>query len=437
MNSDGRPRLHTILVTEALERFAYVGMQSLLVLYLVNFLLKPDRIGSAWGLAPLARASGLTGQPLAAAIVGGFSALVYLTPIAGGLLADHRLGQRKALLLGGGLLATGHFLLAVEAAFLPGLALLVLGTGFYKGSIVAELNAVHDTVDPRRADAFQLFFIGVALASIAAPLIIGSVGERVGWPAGFVAAGVAMTVAVIIYWRGTVDRPRQQTALAQKSPDAGDRRRVAALLLLVPPIALVVQPNFQMSNAYLVWGDRSFELVAFGTRLPTSWLLTLDAIVGTVMLLGVTLFWRRWRRHHAEPDELTKLVLGAAFTLAGTLALVAAAATADAGGGGIGLGWPIAFHALNDIGMALILPVLMALATRLAPPAWAATVASGYFFALFLGGLLAGWVGTRFETMTIPGFWSLHAVMALAATVWLAVLRARLRARLDGAGTTG
>jgi POT family proton-dependent oligopeptide transporter len=416
-------RLRTILLTEALERFAFVGMQSLLVLYLVNFLLQPDRLQSAWGLAPLGQALGLQGQPLAAAIVGGFSALAYLTPIGGGILADRWLGHRRALLLGGGLLATGLFLLTVEAAFLPGLALLLSGTGLYKGSIVAELSMVYPAEDPRRADAFQLFFIAVALASIAAPLVIGTLGERVGWSAGFAAAGMAMTLAVIVYWQGTSDQVRARPAAAATTPDAGDKRRVISLLLLVPPVALVVQPNFQISNAYLVWGDRSFELHAFGTRLPTSWLLTLDAVIGTAMLLGVTLFWSWWRRHWPEPDEPTKLMLGGGFTMAGTLALVAAAASAHADGGGIGLGWPIAFHALNDIGTALVLPVLMALATRLAPTAWKATVASGYFFALFLGGLLAGWIGSRFETMTTTGFWWLHAGMAVGGTLGFALFR--------------
>jgi proton-dependent oligopeptide transporter, POT family len=191
----------------------------------------------------------------------------------------------------------------------------------------------------------------------------------------------------------------------------------------VPLVALVVQPNFQMSNAYMVWGDRSFELSPFGTRLPTSWLLNLDAIVGTLMLVGVTLFWR-WRRlRRPDPDELTKVVIGGGFTLAGALALVAAAASAEINGGAIGLGWPIAFHALNGVGMALVLPVLLALATRLAPAGWQATVASGYFFALFIGGLLAGWIGSRFEAMATTDFWWLHAGLALLGTLGFAMFR--------------
>lgn len=437
MNKATGAGLRTILATEALERFAFVGMQSLLVLYLVRFLLLPDRIDGAWGLAPLGQALGLDGQPLASAIVGGFSALVYLAPIAGGIMTDRWLGKRRALLLGGVLLACGYFLLAVAPAFLAGLALLIAGTGFYKGSIVAQLGKIHPAADPRRADAFQLFFIAVALASIAAPLVIGWLGERVGWPAGFAAAGIAMTAAVIVYWLGTKGQPHHRVQATVAPTAASDGRRIAALLLLLPLVALIVQPNFQMGNAYLVWGDRSFELVAFGTRMPTSWLLTLDAIVGTAMLFGVTLFWRWWGRRRREPDELTKVVIGGAFTLAGTLALVAAAASADADGGRIGLGWPIAFHALNDIGMALVLPVLLALATRLAPPAWQTTVASLYYFALFIGGLLAGWIGTRFETMATTDFWLLNAGLALVATFGFALVRVTLWRSVDALSSAG
>ena len=416
------PSLRTILLTEALERFAFVGMQSLLVLYLVKFLAQPGRIEAAWPLAPLADGLGLSGQPLAAAVVGGFSALIYLAPVGGGIITDRWLGQRRAVQLGGTLLAAGYFLLALVPAWLPGLALLVAGTGLYKGSIVAQVDRLHAANDPRRADAFQFFFLAVALASIAAPLLIGSLGERVSWSTGFVASGIAMTGAVIVYGRGSAAQP---PASAPESPTtegigAKERQRIAVLLLLLP---MIVQPNFQMSNAYLVWGDRSFALVAFGARLPASWLLTLDAVVGTAMLLGVTLFWRWLRRHRSEPDELTKLIIGGGFTLLGTLALVAAAASADPQGGGIGLGWPIVFHAFNDIGMALILPVLIALATRLAPPGWKATVASLYFLALFAGGVLASWIGTRFSAMSPMDFWWLHAALALAATLGFALTR--------------
>lgn len=430
--------LRAILLTEALERFAFVGMQSLLVLYLVNFLLLPGQIDTVWQLAPLGRALGLQGQPLAAALVGGVSALIYLTPIGGGIITDRWLGQRRALLLGGCLLAAGHFLLALPATLLPGLALLIIGTGFFKGSIAAQLGGFYGEGDPRRADAFQQFFIAVALASIAAPLVIGWLGERVGWAAGFAAAGVAMTVAVLLYWLGTSSAPQRADAVvAVPVAEAGDVRRMAALLLLLPLVAMLVQPNFQIANAYLVWGDRSFDLVMFGRRLPASSLLTLDAIVGTAMLLGVTLFWRWWARHRSEPDELTKVVLGGGFTLAGTLALVAAAGTAGVDGGGIGLGWPIVFHALNDIGMALVLPVLLALTTRVAPPRWQATAASGYFFALFLGGLLAGWIGTRFEAMGAAGFWGLHVGLALLATLGFALFRVTLWRRLSVSASAG
>jgi POT family proton-dependent oligopeptide transporter len=115
---------------------------------------------------------------------------------------------------------------------------------------------------------FANLFLAVALASIAAPLLIGSLGERVSWSTGFVASGIAMTGAVIVYGRGSAAQP---PASAPESPTtegigAKERQRIAVLLLLLP---MIVQPNFQMSNAYLVWGDRSFALVALAGALGT------------------------------------------------------------------------------------------------------------------------------------------------------------------------
>ncbi len=278
--------LRTILLTEALERFAFVGMQSLPVLYFVKSLAQPGRIEAGWPLAPLANTLGLSGQPLAAAIVGGFSALIYLALVGGGIITDRWLGQRRAVLLGGGLQAAGYFLLALAPAWLPGLLLLVAGTGFYKGSIVAQVGELHAPDDPRRADAFQLFFLVVALVSIAAPLLIGSLGERLSWSAGFVASGIAMVGSVVIYGRAKAVQPE---AFAPQSPPADDigvneRRRIAAVLLLLP---LIVQPNFQMSNAYLVWGDRSFTRFTGMSPADFWWLhaaITLAATLGFVLI---------------------------------------------------------------------------------------------------------------------------------------------------------
>src|SRR4051795_13424401 len=128
----GHPRgLWFLAFTEAWERFSYYGMQTLLVLYMVKYLLLPGRIEQVWFFEPIQRLYGLQGQPLASAIFGTYTALVYLTPILGGLLADRVLGKRRTVLAGAATMALGHFLMAFEQTFLFALLCLVAGCGMF------------------------------------------------------------------------------------------------------------------------------------------------------------------------------------------------------------------------------------------------------------------------------------------------------------------
>src|SRR5919112_1598503 len=182
----GHPKgLGFLAFTEACERFSYYSMQTLLVLYMVNYLLVPGRMEQVVGLDWL-RANvwpGLEGQPLASAIFGSYTALVYLTPIFGGIIADRWLGRTPTLILGGVLMAIGHFLMAFEPAFLLALFALLLGVGAFKGNIASQVGALYGPNDLRRAMAFQIFYIFINVSVIVAPLISGSLGqsERFGW----------------------------------------------------------------------------------------------------------------------------------------------------------------------------------------------------------------------------------------------------------------
>src|SRR6187551_739421 len=202
----GHPRgLWFLAFTEAWERFSYYGMQSLLVLYMVKYLFLPGRIErvmifDAFRQLPLY--SGLDGQPLASAIFGTYTASVYLTPIFGGFLADRVLGRRRTVLLGALTMAAGHFLMAFETAFLFALLCLVLGCGMFKGNIASQVGGLYKPEDLRRADAFQIFYLGINAGVIASPLIVGTLGEVYGWHYGFAAAGVGMLLATGIYLSG-------------------------------------------------------------------------------------------------------------------------------------------------------------------------------------------------------------------------------------------
>src|SRR5436189_5788485 len=132
--------------TEACERFSYYSMQTLLVLYMVNYLLLPGHIEKVAGLAWLRswHYPGLEGQPLSSAIFGDYTSLVYLIPILGRIIADKLTGRKVALIAGGLVMALGHFLMAIEGAFLFALLALIVGVGLVKGNIATQDGELYD-----------------------------------------------------------------------------------------------------------------------------------------------------------------------------------------------------------------------------------------------------------------------------------------------------
>src|SRR3954468_21026377 len=190
--------------TEACERFSYYSMQTLLTLYMVNYLLLAEHIDGVAGLGWL-RAwhyPGLEGQPLASAIFGDYTSLVYLMPILGGIIADKLTGRRFALIAGALVMALGHFLMGFEGAFLFALLALIVGVGLFKGNIATQVGELYGENDLRRAMAFQIFYIFINVSVIAAPLISGTLGQEVGWHYGFGCAGVVMVIGLAIYLWG-------------------------------------------------------------------------------------------------------------------------------------------------------------------------------------------------------------------------------------------
>ena len=439
----GHPKgLGYLALVEGCERFSYYSMQTLLVLYMVKYLLLPEHIGSVAGLEWLQANyyGGKQGQPLASAIFGDYTALVYLTPILGGIVADRWLGRRLTLILGALVMALGHFLMAFESTFLLALLSLVVGVGLFKGNIASQVGELYSDSDIRRAMAFQIFYIAINVSVIAAPLVAGTLGEKVGWHWGFGTAGVVMVAGLLIYlaakpWLPEDNRPSRAGAKAPRAPmDRTDWLRVAALVLLVPVLAVSLLTNQEIFNAYLVWADEHFQLTFFGQTLPTSWMITIDAALSFSMLVAVAAFWKWWGSSHNEPDELGKMIIGSMFTIAGGVCLFIAAATQ--GDAKIGLLWPLLFHLFNSIGFSHILPVSLALFSRIAPKAFTATIIGIYYLAFFAANKIVGTVGGWYSSMPTTDFWLLHIASAAVGLVAFAAFKLFLAKRLIG-GQTG
>jgi POT family proton-dependent oligopeptide transporter len=429
----GHPKgLGFLAFVEGCERFSYYSMQTLLVLYMVKYLLLPENIGHVAGLQMLQHGwyDGREGQQLASAIFGDYTALVYLTPILGGIIADRWLGRRATLILGGAVMALGHFLMAFESAFLLALVCLIIGVGLFKGNIASQVGELYGPKDMRRAMAFQLFYIAIQVSVIAAPLVSGTLGEQVSWHYGFGCAGVVMVFGLAAYifakpWLPPERRSKTASAIPGEKLQASDVPRLLVLLALIPILALVLLTNQEIFNAYLIWADQHFQLTFAGYTAPTSWMITLDATTSFTLLVAVTAFWKWYAdRTGREPDELGKMIIGSAFTVAGGLCLVIAASLQ--GSGKIGLFWPVMFHILNSIGFAHTLPVSLALFTKVAPRALTGTVVGLYYLAFFATNKIVGVVGGWYSTMDTVHFWLLHVAAAAIGLIAFVVLKLTL-----------
>jgi len=425
--------------TEGCERFSYYSMQTLLVLYMVNYLLVPGRmdkvIGLQWVQAHVYH--GISGQPLASAIFGTYASLVYGTPILGGIIADRWLGRDLTLIIGGVLMAIGHFLMAIESAFVFALIALVLGVGAFKGNIATQVGALYGPNDLRRAMAFQIFYIFINVSVIIAPLISGTLGQNVGWHYGFGCAGVVMVLGLIIYLSGRRWLAPEGRSLRRSEPIEREPLRredwlcVLYLVILIPVLAVALLTNQQIFNAYLTWGDQQFNLRAFGHIFPSSWLITIDSAVSFTMLVAVAAFWKWWGSRRREPDEISKMIIGSFFTVAAGLCLFMAALTQPPGGK-ISLFWPMMFEITNSIGFAHVLPISLALFSKIAPRQLSATVIGLYYLSFFIANAVVGWVGGLYSSLPTTTFWLIHVASAAFGLVAFVIFKIVIGKRMMG-----
>ncbi len=427
----GHPRgLFYLVFAELWERFSYYGMQALLVLYMGQQLLLPGHVEHVAGFAAFrgwidAVYGPLSTAALASVIFGLYAGGVYLTPLAGGLIADRVLGRTATVTIGALLMVLGHFLMAFEVSFLVALSCLVLGVGCFKGNIATQVGELYGPGDLRRADAFQIYYLGISSAVIISPLVCGTLGQKVAWHWGFGAAGVGMLIGLVIYLSGRpwlpASSPRVRGTTKERPRLArSDWSKIALLIAMLPVLALSELGNQQIFNTYLVWGDARLSRTFFGFEAPVTWLLSVDAIVSTAMLVLVVAFWRWWSRRHSEPDEIVKLTLGAGVSAFAPLFLAAGNMQAGITGQKVSLAWAVAFHLVNDLGYALLYPVGLALYSRAAPRSIAGLMIGVFYLHLFLGNMAVGRLGGFLEPLGGTTFWLVHSgLMALGCGILL------------------
>jgi POT family proton-dependent oligopeptide transporter len=436
----GHPQgLYYLAFTEAWERFSYYGMTALVVLYMVNQLLLPGHVENIAGFATLRSAlesvhGPLSVQALASQIFGLYTGFVYFTPLLGGLIADRWIGQRNAVVIGALSMTGGHLAMAFEQSFLLALLLLVVGSGFLKGNISAQVGALYPVDDEaRRTRGFAIFSTGINFGAVVGPILCGVLAQAFGWHYGFGVAAVFMLAGLATYLAGYRHLParverRQRTG----GPlTRADRRIVAALVAVMVITIFQSVSYYQLANVLPVWIQQHVALGAGAFSIPIPWYQSIDPLFSILAVPVLFWLWRRQAVRGREPGEMGKIGVGAWLAAASNLFLVVPILVA--GDAAVHAVWPFLYCAGMGIAFIYYWPTLLALVSRAAPAKINATMMGVAFMSLFVANNLIGWIGTYYERMTPAQFWSLHAGIAAVGGV-LVLLFGRALGRVLASG---
>ena len=426
----GHPRgLAVLFAAESFERFSYFGNAALIVLYMTKYLLDPARVAGVIGFGAVKAAleflfGPLEPQPFASQLFGFYTGLAYSMPILGGLIADRLLGERRTVIIGGVLMAIGHFMMAFETLFLVALLMLILGIGAFKPNISSQVGALYAPGDDRRDRAYSIFYLGINIGAFLAPLICGTLAVHYGWHAGFAAAGVGMLVSLGIYLYGRrmlpADRPVRNKAVArEREPlDARERRALFVLIGICVPVALFWAAFDQQGNTVLLWAedftDRSIELLGWRGEIPSPWFLALNPLMIFVLTPLIVRLWARQGQLGTEPFPVSKMAFGCLCVALAYLVLAAAAWTAA---GKTSALWLIGYFVLATIGELHLAPVGLALISKSAPARMVAMMMGIWFATTLPGDILAGFLGGFWSSMAKPKFFLMIAMVAALASV--------------------
>jgi POT family proton-dependent oligopeptide transporter len=411
----GHPRgLSTLFFTEMWERFSYYGMRGFLILYMV-------------------KALGFTDQH-AGSVYGNYVGSVWLAAIFGGIIADRWLGHYKSVLIGGTIIALGHFTLALHALpfFYAGLSFIVIGTGLLKPNVSTLVGSLYAEGDERRDAGFSIFYMGINLGALIGPLIAGKLAEGVDWHLGFACAGVGMTLGLAQYVLG---RNRLEPALARltaRPPPAvaataaesdgftvADWKRMAAVVVFFLFASLFWGAYEQAGSTLNLFADRYVRLELLGIKLYASWFVSIQAAF--VILLSPIFAWLWVRLGPRQPSSPTKFALALLFVGLAFVLLLPAGAIAQ-GGVKISPLWLVGAYFIEELGELCLSPVGLSVVTKLAPRRVVGLLMGVFFLSNAIGNKLAGWSAGFISTTPLPTLFGVTAAVTLGAAVVLFVL---------------
>jgi POT family proton-dependent oligopeptide transporter len=419
----GHPRgLATLFFTEMWERFSYYGMRALLMLYMVGSVIQP-------GLGfPI---------PKATQIYGLYTMLVYLMGVPGGYIADKYLGHYRAVLLGGIIIACGHFTMAVPGIpfFYTGLGLIILGTGLLKPNVSTIVGTLYTRDDPRRDAGFSLFYMGINLGAFIAPLVTAWLGQKINWHIGFAAAGVGMVFGIIQYVYGrkylvaVSDLKTPQTKAVESAAQLPSQsftkqewgRITAALILTL--FALIFWAGFEQAGSSLtLFADRATRLTVLHFNYPSGWFQSVEPLFVIIFSPIFAWIWLSMSKRGKEPSSPAKFTFSLFFLSLSFLLIVPAAKFYETHSVRVSPMWLIGLYFLQMLGELCLSPVGLSMVTKLSPPRIVGFMMGFWFFATAMGNYVAGWVAGLVGHRSYSEVFMIAFVTAAVVTLILAIM---------------
>lgn len=398
----GHPKgLFLLFGTEMWERFGYYGMRAILVLYLVA--MTKDG-GFGWSNAD------------ALSLYGTFTMAVYLTPLFGGWLADNILGQRKAIIIGGILMALGHFIMGVphsvvagmeESVFYLGLALLCIGNGLFKPNISTMVGDLYNEGDKRRDGAFTIFYMGINLGGALGPLVAGYVAAVVNWQAGFIAAGIGMVISVVMQlilskkYLGDIGvvpaakLSQAQSATGTKEPLTKIEKDRIKVIFTMSVFSIIFWMGFEQAGGLMnLFANDYTDRMLMGFEIPASWFQSLNSIFIIIFAPVVAMIWLKLDKR--EPNSPVKFAIALVFLALGFLTMMLALITEGSGEGSlqISMMWLVLFYLFHTLGELCLSPIGLSMVSKLAPLRLASLLMGIWFLCTAIANKIAGFVGS-------------------------------------------
>jgi POT family proton-dependent oligopeptide transporter len=403
------------------ERFSYYGMRAFLILYMT---------------ASVANGGLGFDDRHAATVYGNYVGSVWLTPILGGLIADRLLGQYRSVLLGGSIIALGHFTLAFKtlSTFYAGLVLIVIGTGLLKPNVSTIVGSLYEDGDARRDAGFSVFYMGINLGAFIGPIIAGGLAQKVNWHLGFAMAGVGMVLGLIQYVVGRSHIEQGLARLAARPKpvktaagggggfSAQEWKRIAVVFVLFVFASIFWGAYEQAGSTLNLFGDRYTNNTVLGFSYPSSWYVSVQAFF--VIALSPVFAWIWIKLGPRQPSVPAKFALALLFAGLAFVLLVPAGAAAQGGGIKVSPLWLVAAYFIEEWGELCLSPVGLSAVTKLAPTRIVSLMMGVFFLSNSLGNKLAGWTAGFFSSMPLSQlFGAVAAVCLVAAVIMFALVK--------------